>query len=180
MAHISREIHTITMSSYRRVLTADSASNPAPPNNEEAYYGKRKRSERISDKVYALAWVTVAGGTAIYTQFAQTLFSDDRIIRPLFNIGIALFFVNFILTIYLTVYLPQKFPKTPKFNVSASSPEFWGVYCPNVITSMFAIGAIASLLLVRSCFDIWGFLTPLIMTVIAMGVFYSLHFIPWW
>jgi hypothetical protein len=36
------------------------------------------------------------------------------------------------------------------------------------------------LLLVRACFPIWGFITPLILAVIAMGMFFSLHFVPWY
>jgi len=166
------------MSSYRRVATADAAASSAPSNNDEAY-GKRTRSERISDKMHALAWVVVAYCTASYTHFFPTLFTDDRIIRPIFNISMALFSVNVILTLYLTIYLPCKFPRSPTFNVSAASLEFWGVYCPRVIPIMTVCGVIGSFLMVRSCVGIWGFLTPLVIAVIAMGMFFSLHFIPW-
>lgn len=166
------------MSSYRRVATADATASSAPSNSDT--YGKRSRSERISDKVTSLVWVAVASGTASYTHFFPTLFTDDRIIRPIFNISLGLFALNFILTLYLTVYLPCKFPKTPNFNVSAASLDFWGVYCPRVIPVMIASGVIGSFLLMRACVPIWGFLTPLIMGVIAMGMFYSLHFIPWY
>eukprot|EP00574_Skeletonema_japonicum_P001836 CAMPEP_0201742594 /NCGR_PEP_ID=MMETSP0593-20130828/47403_1 /ASSEMBLY_ACC=CAM_ASM_000672 /TAXON_ID=267983 /ORGANISM="Skeletonema japonicum, Strain CCMP2506" /LENGTH=114 /DNA_ID=CAMNT_0048236951 /DNA_START=114 /DNA_END=455 /DNA_ORIENTATION=+ len=114
------------MSSYRRVATADAAASSAPPSNDEAYmYGKRTRSERISDKIQALAWVVVAICTASYTHFFPTLFADERIIRPIFNVSMALFTINVILTLYLTIYLPCKFPKSPTFNVRATSPEFW-------------------------------------------------------
>lgn len=168
------------MSSYRRVATADAAASSAPPSNDEAYmYGKRTRSERISDKIHALAWVVVAIFTASYTHFFPKLFADERIIRPIFNVSMALFAINIILTLYLTIYLPCKFPKSPTFNVKASSPEFWGVYCPRVIPIMIFNCVMGSFLMVRACVGIWGFLTPLIIAVIAMGMFFSLHFIPW-
>lgn len=166
------------MSSYRRVATADAVANSAPANNNEAY-GSRTRSERISDKLHALVWVVVAYFTASYTHFFPTLFTDDRIIRPIFNTSMALFSINVILTLYLTIYLPCKFPKTPTFKVSASSIEFWGVYCPTVIPIMTACGVIGSFLLVRACIPIWGFFTPLVLAFVAMGIFFSLHFIPW-
>jgi hypothetical protein len=172
--------------SYRRVATADASAargSEAPTNNnDDAFYGgtRRSRSERISDKFQALSWVVVAYFTASYTRFFPTIFTDDRIIRSVFNISIALFCINIILTIYLTIYLPCKFPKTPNLKVSASSIEFWGVYCPRVIPIMTACGIVGSLLLVRACFPIWGFITPLILAVIAMGMFFSLHFVPWY
>lgn len=167
------------MSSYRRVATADAAASSAPSNNDEAYGGTRTRSERISDKLHALVWVAVAYFTASYTHFFPTLFTDERIIRPIFNISMALFFINVILTLYLIIYLPCKFPRTPTFKVSASSPEFWGVYCPRVIPIMTACGVIGSFFMVRACVPIWGFFSPLILAIIAMGMFFSLHFIPW-
>ena len=169
------------MSSYRRVATADAAGarGSETPTNNEAAFGTtttRTRSERISDKLHALAWVVVAYFTASYTHFFHTIFTDDRIIRPVFNTSIALFSINVILTLYLIIYLPCRFRQSP---VSASSPEFWGVYCPSVIPVMTACGIVGSFLLVRACVPIWGFVTPLILAVIAMGMFFSLHFIPW-
>ncbi|KAL7450899.1 hypothetical protein ACHAWC_002755 [Mediolabrus comicus] len=128
--------------------------------------------------MHALAWVIVASLTASYTHFFHTIFTDARIIRHIFNTSMALFSINIILTIYLVVYLPFRFPPSPTFSVSASSPAFWGVYCPRVIPIMTACGIVGSFLLVRSCFPIWGFLTPLIIAVIAVGMFFSLHFIP--
>jgi len=40
------------------------------------------------------------------------------------------------------------------------------------------MGVIGSLLLVRACFPVWSFLTPLILGVVALGFFFSLHFVP--
>eukprot|EP00985_Skeletonema_marinoi_P021682 scaffold13408_cov153-Skeletonema_marinoi.AAC.5 len=137
------------MSSYRRVASADAAASSAPSNNDEAY-GKRTWSERISDKIHALAWVVVAYCTASYTHFFLTLFTDDRIIRPIFNISMALFSINVILTLYLTIYLPCKFPRSPTFNVSASSLEFWGAYCPRVIPIMTSLQWVCSSLFILS------------------------------
>ena len=165
-------------SSYRRVATS-SGEAPTTNNDEAVYETTRSRSERISDKLHALAWVIVASLTASYTHFFHTIFTDARIIRHIFNTSMALFSINIILTIYLVVYLPFRFRPSPTFKVSASSPEFWGVYCPRVIPIMTACGIVGSFLLVRSCFPIWGFLTPLIIAVIAVGMFFSLHFIPW-
>jgi len=89
-----------------------------------------------------------------------------------------LFVSNVILTAYLTVYLPYKFPTSDKYATHASSPKFWEAYCPNVIPTMTAFGVIGSFFLCRACFPVWGFLSPLILGVVALGMFFSLHFIP--
>jgi len=87
--------------------------------------------------------------------------------------------MNGILIVYLTVYLPFKYPTSNIHKVKASSPQFWEAYCPNIIPMMTVCGILGSFLLVRACYPVWGFLTPLILGVVALGLFFSLHFIPW-
>ncbi|KAL7468522.1 hypothetical protein ACHAXS_008752 [Conticribra weissflogii] len=177
------------MVTYRRVAsneqsTEGSALSREPPGNNDSLSTEplRSRSERISDKLHALAWVVLACGVSSYTQLIHKMFTDDRIIRPIFHIALGLFSINIILTIYLTVYLPHKFPdlssQSSKSKSSASSPAFWDVYCPRVIPSMTAFGVIGSFLLVRACYPVWGFSTPLILGIFGLGMFFSLHFIP--
>mmetsp|Transcript_15304 Transcript_15304/g.33068 ORF Transcript_15304/g.33068 Transcript_15304/m.33068 type:complete len:186 (+) Transcript_15304:157-714(+) len=181
--------------SYRRVATSDHADDAsASARNRERSSSSgdddanssssplRSRSERISDKLHALAWVVTAYFIASYTRLFHTLFTDERILRPIFHASLVLFAVNGVLTLYLTVYLPYiKFPKLSSSNtkLSASSSVFWDAYCPNVIPTMTASGVIGSFLLIRACYPVWGFLTPLILGIVALGAFFSLHFIPW-
>jgi len=124
-------------------------------------------------------WVVVAYAIASYTHLFHTIFTDKRILRPIFHLSLALFSINIVFTFYLTVYLPFKFPVSLKFKTPASSPAFWEVYCPRVIPIMTACGIVGSCLLVRACYPVWGFLAPFILGVVALGMFFSLHFIPW-
>lgn len=124
-------------------------------------------------------WVIAAYIIAAYTRLFHTIYTDDRIIRSILVIAIILFSINAVLIMYLTVYLPYKFPISDKHKVSASSPAFWEVYCPKVIPTMTACGVVGSFLLVRACFPIWGFFSPALLGVVALGLFFSLHFIPW-
>ncbi|KAL7526117.1 hypothetical protein ACHAXR_001324 [Thalassiosira sp. AJA248-18] len=174
------------MVTYRRVATSDQSDDAGArglSSDDESSSSSpsivRSRSERISDKLHALVWVLVAYAIASYTHLFHTVFTDERIIRPIFHASIVLFSINFVLTLYLTVYLPFKFPVTPIHKTPASSPKFWEVYCPRVIPTMTACGIIGSFLLVRACYPVWGFLTPFILGVVALGMFFSLHFIPW-
>lgn len=174
------------MVTYRRVSTDDAGSSNrarGQSSDDETTSSPsttvRSQSERISDKLHALAWVVVAYAISSYTRLFHTVFTDERIIRPIFHISIVLFSINIVLTLYLTVYLPFKFPVTPTHKTPASSPAFWEVYCPRVVPTMTACGIIGSFLLVRACYPVWGFLAPFILGVVALGMFFSLHFIPW-
>ena len=125
-------------------------------------------------------WVVVAYAIIVYTKLFHTIMTDDRILRPILYAAVTLLFaINGILIAYLTVYLPFKFPTSNIHKVKASSPQFWEAYCPNVIPIMTVCGILGSFLLVRACYPVWGFLTPLILGVVALGAFFSLHFIPW-
>ena len=108
----------------------------------------------------------------------HTIYADERILRPSLLISVILFSANVVVTLYLTVYLPYRFPTTDKHRTHASSPEFWEVYCPNVIPAMTAFGVIGSFFLCRACYPVWGFLAPFILGVVGLGMFFSLHFVP--
>ena len=129
-----------------------------------------------------VAWTVSAYFIARYTSLFHTILTDERILRPVLNTSIALFSINGMLIIYLTVYLPCiKFRQLKLANskISASSSAFWDVYCPRVIPTMTVCGLVGSFLLVRACYPVWGFLSPLILGWVALGAFFSLHFIPW-
>ena len=108
---------------------------------------------------FIVAWVIAAFAISSYTRLFHTLFTDDRILRPIFHASLALFSINVTLTMYLTVYLPFKFPQlsSSPSQTSASSSTFWDIYCPRVIPTMTACGVIGSFLLVRSCYPVVSF-----------------------
>ena len=131
-------------------------------------------------RLYQVAWTVSASFIAAYTRLFYTIFTDQRILRTLLHASIVLFSINAVLILYLTVYLPHiKFPKLSNSSISASSSAFWDVYCPRVIPIMTGCGVIGSFLLVRACYPVWGFLSPLLLGWVALGAFFSLHFIPW-
>eukprot|EP00581_Thalassiosira_minuscula_P017461 CAMPEP_0183731054 /NCGR_PEP_ID=MMETSP0737-20130205/34259_1 /TAXON_ID=385413 /ORGANISM="Thalassiosira miniscula, Strain CCMP1093" /LENGTH=153 /DNA_ID=CAMNT_0025963689 /DNA_START=13 /DNA_END=471 /DNA_ORIENTATION=+ len=149
---------------YRKVSTNDGGglserARGQSPEDESApdtsSNAVRSQSERIADKLHALAWVVVAYGISSYTHLFHTVLTDERILRPILHASIVLFSINIVLTIYLTVYLPFKFPVTSTHKTPASSPAFWEVYCPRVIPTMTAFGVIGSFLLVRACYPVW-------------------------
>lgn len=127
-----------------------------------------------------VAWTVSAYFIAHYTNLFPTIFTDERILRPVLNSSIVLFSINGVLILYLTMYLPCiKFRNLAGSKISASSSAFWDVYCPRVIPTMTVCGLFGSFLLVRACYPVWGFLTPLILGWVALGTFFGLHFIPW-
>lgn len=178
-----RDVVQTAMSAYRRVAVDEQrrgaqSSDDESTNSHAGAGPRRTRAERATDKLHALAWILAAYLTSSATHFFTTLWSDERIIRPLFYTAISMFAMNTLLLLYLTTYLPWRFPVDDTFTTPANTPKFWNVYCPRVIPTMTAMGVIGSLLLVRACFPVWSFLTPLILGVIALGFFFGLHFVP--
>ncbi|KAL3811053.1 hypothetical protein ACHAXA_004564 [Cyclostephanos tholiformis] len=156
------------------------------------------RSERISNKLHALVWVVSSLSLAKYTRLFATICNDERIYRPSLCVAISLYVANVVLTLYLIVYLPCRFPipsddddiddidididekrrNRRRRRTSASSPEFWRAYCPNVLSTMTIFGIVGSYLLCRACYPVWGFLSPFILGAVGLGFFYGLHFVP--
>ena len=127
----------------------------------------------------SVAWVIAATIVAHYTHLFPNLYSDTtRILRPLLHISLFLFGINIILTIYLTLYLPYKFPVSKLHKIPASTPAFWEAYCPNVIPTMTGCGILGMLLLVRAVYPVYGMASPLVLGVVGLGMFFSLHFVP--
>lgn len=173
------------MGPYRRVASADddrmgstSAADgveglSSPPNSSasNAIPSQRSRAERLSDKIHALVWMIAAYATAHVTQLPHTLLTSPRIFRPLFHVSLILFAIDAVLLFYLVAYLPRF------RNIKSSAT--WDVYCPRVIPAMTVCGVAGSLAMVRACWGVWGFLSPLVLGTVALGMFFSLHFIPW-
>eukprot|EP00903_Cladosiphon_okamuranus_P019603 g18028.t2 len=152
---------------YSKVSSAD-GSSPIT----EAEQSKRRRSQladRISNKLHALFWALV-GATVVYrTDFIRVLMEDERVDRVWFNIGVVCFSVNVVILAYLTVWLPH----VRGIKVS------WNVYSPRAIPAATVVGLICAVALNVSLWNVWGFLTPLILFAVFIGCLFSLHFVPW-
>jgi hypothetical protein len=180
---------------YRRVSSAEATAmeqehanantSTASSSNSSRGGGNSRRSlsERFSDKLWALGWVTVAALTAYATNFWTVilLLEDETSLaasmtqhfpnRSLLQVVALLFGIQTILVLYLTVYLPRV--------KGLTDSSAWEVYCPRVIPFMTVTGIVAGLLLIRATWPVWGFLSPLILGVQAMGCLFALHFLPW-
>jgi len=164
------------MATYRRISNDNSAQKSSPPSPSSSSSIRsqnttKTRSERISEKIHAAIWVGAALAVGKYTNFIETILTDPQILRPVLDVAFICIGINTILTIYLAFYLP--------WVKNIHSSDAWEVYCPRVIPTMTGVGLLAGILLIRACWPIWGFLSPLILGVEAMGALFFLHFIPW-
>jgi uncharacterized membrane-anchored protein YitT (DUF2179 family) len=149
---------------YRRVQAAEATA----ASGEQQQH---TRSDRISDKLYAVGWMAVALLVARWTDFFHVLLSSDRINRPILYIAIAGLGINTVLSLYLIVYLPKI--------VKLTDSSAWDVYCPRVVPTMCVVGVCCAIFLIRATWPVWGFLAPLLLGLQAMGALCALHFIPW-
>ncbi len=125
---------------------------------------------RLSDKIYALMWVLIALFTAKQTDTVSTVLSSPKPIRPVLHIAITQMVMNFILMLYLGIFLPKV--------KGLKSSEAWNVYCPRVIPFMTVNGLVLAFTLTRSLWPVYGFWTPFILGIEFMGLLFSSNFIP--
>lgn len=152
---------------YRKVSSSGSVSTTASSSSP----ANKSIGQRISDKAHALLWVLLAVFTAMKTDAIHIFLSSPTPIRPLLHVAVAQLTVNFVLMLYLGLYLP----KIKGVKESAA----WPVYCPRVIPFMTGNGILCFLFLMRSLWPAWGFLTPFILSILSMGLLFSSQFVPW-
>ena len=133
----------------------------------------RSLSERVQDKVIALAWVITAWMVSWFSKTWGVLRHPVQAgANPsLLQIVALLLGINTVLMMYLTVYLP-------KFKGLTDSSA-WEVYCPAVIPTMTGLGILAFILAIRALWPVWGFLAPLILSIQCLGLLFFLHFVPY-
>jgi hypothetical protein len=123
------------------------------------------------DKGIALLWFFLAFITHHKCHVSTTLFSkDSHALQQLLQVVALLLGVQVVLATYLCVYLPY-------FKQLDSSA--WPVYCPRVIPTASGLGVLMVVLLIRACWPVWGFLTPLILGIQFMGLLFVSQLIPW-
>jgi hypothetical protein len=140
----------------------------------------RTVSERIMDKVVAAGWVLLAALVFHYTDSVHVyciLPSDDHVAPPkktanihllqLVMIGLG---INTVLFLYLLLYLP--------YIKGLNDSSAWDVYCPRIIPTITITSVVLFILLIRATWPVWGFLSPLIIGIEAVGSLFVCHFIP--
>ena len=134
--------------------------------------------------------------TGYQTDIIETFLSSSKPIRPLLHLAITQLTINFILMIYLGVYLPKIRLKGIKnkhshghgydnVNVNVNSEGsggigvLWSVYCPRVIPFMTANGLVCFCVMLRGLWPVYGFLTPFVLAIEFIGLLFLTEFIPW-
>ena len=85
------------------------------------------------------------------------------------NLAVLLFFCNIGIFLYLAVWLP--------YVMKITAP--WDVYCPNMIPTATGLGVTSLILAMIAFWPVWGMLSPLFIVILAIGLLFSAHFIPW-
>lgn len=115
-------------------------------------------------------WVAFAVIIARVTDTPNIILSSSEPIRPLLHIAITQLTINFLLMLYLGVYLSKV--------KGLTDSKAWNIYCPRIIKFMTLNGLITVYTLTRSLWPVWGFLTPLVLSIEFVGLLFSTHFIP--
>lgn len=160
------------VSSEEPVASTDSATSiPAATASSTAV--SRTVSERLMDKAIAAIWVSIAVAVSYWTDtIPMLLHPGNNAILGLVQLSAVGFGISTVLVLYLTIYLP--------YCKGLTDSSAWPVYCPRVIPTITITGVATSLCLVRAVWPAWGILAPLILGIQALGLLFTLHFIPVW
>jgi len=116
-------------------------------------------------------WVSMALFTVKKTDTVGIILSSSKPIRTLLHISITQITINFILMLYLGIFLPKI--------KGIKDAQAWSIYCPRVIPFMTGNGCICVFTLIRSLWPVWGFMTPFVLGVEFMGFLFAMQFVPW-
>ena len=165
---------SMSTSRFRRLPLQDEDHDNDEAEAEEGIVSaeerKARRAERVSVKLHALLWLA-ASGVAVYASDFIPLLTAS--LRDGSNISLHAALIclsaNLLIMLYLTLYLPLiKRVTLP-----------WEVYCPRLIPISTALGLLTFLFLIIAFWQYYGLLTPFIILLLAMGLLFSTHFIPW-
>jgi hypothetical protein len=160
--------------------TSPTSSSPPPDRDIQAPQNVPSRTvlEKVTDKAMAAVWVLVAvlvmhwtDSLRVFLLRSSTTTTSSKTANPMLMQCVAIGFgINTVLVLYLIVYLP--------YVKGLHDSSAWDVYCPRIIPTITLTSVITAGLLIRATWSVWGFLSPLILGIEAMGCLFLLHFIP--
>ncbi len=103
--------------------------------DEEEGVQRDSVAERIRNKLHALAWALVGGGVLYWTNLVKVALFDDRVNRFWFNLATICSAANFIILLYLTVWLTH----VKRVTIP------WNIYCPRAIPSITILGVVCGI-----------------------------------
>ena len=156
----------MTPRSYTQVPTS---SDQLEVDAEQAKKNRNKKLDQISSKVHALIWVAIAIALVIRLDVWNVVLNDPRVNRVALNLSVFSFAANVTICLYLTFWLP--------FVKKNNLP--WEVFCPRMIPTATALGLTCMGSSIIAMWSVWGFLSPVIIFFLLLGLMMSSHFIPW-
>lgn len=163
MSSRSRRMNSPT---YKQVPTS---SDQADANAEQAKKIRTKTLDQVSAKVHALFWVATAIALIFYLDIGNVVLNDVRVNRVALNLAVFSFFSNVTICLYLIFWLPYVKKNTLP----------WEVFCPRMIPTATALGLTCIISAILAMWPVWGFLSPLIIFFLCLGLMMFSHFIPW-
>eukprot|EP00457_Paulinella_chromatophora_P022573 gb/GEZN01025541.1/.p1 GENE.gb/GEZN01025541.1/~~gb/GEZN01025541.1/.p1 ORF type:complete len:163 (+),score=10.03 gb/GEZN01025541.1/:26-514(+) len=136
---------------------------------------KRARKE-LMDKtnryIHALGWVGAAIFVVVYSNIWEILLQDSRVIRKVLYLGAFSGGTVFSIIIYLTISERCRTGMKLTDDLNKTHPRHIQVAAASSVLCWFCF--------VIACWPVWKFMTPVIMTVISMGLILSTNFLPNW
>ncbi|KAI0231453.1 hypothetical protein LSAT2_018151 [Lamellibrachia satsuma] len=116
-----------------------------------------------------ILWLVAAAATLYYLEFVTTAFSDPRVHRVWFNVGVILISINITIALFLIIYL--------SFIKKVDSEE-WETRYPAAIpiaTGCFCFGALC---VTVGLWPVWNLLTPVFLFILFMGFVVIVTMVP--
>ena len=124
--------------------------------------------EAAANKLHALIWIATDVVLLYATDFFSKCFHDDRVNRAAFNLGIISLVVFTVLILYASIWLPY----VKKVTIDVQ------IYAPRLIPVATVFGVIASLGFIIGLWPVFGFFTPVILSINFFAFIMVSHFLP--
>ena len=150
-------------------------SNEESKDREELVHSSMRRVvkrnaniEAVSNKLHALVWIATDAVLLYATDFFYKCFHDDRVNRAAFNLGVVSLVVFSVLILYASLWLPY----VKKVTIDVQ------IYAPRLIPVATVFGVIASFAFMIGLWPVFGFFTPIILSINFFAFIMISHFLP--
>ncbi len=123
----------------------------------------------LETKIFAFLSIAFACAMIYYSNFFKVLYEHDKIDNFYFYISILCYTISISVILFLSFYLPY---------FRNINEDQWELLYPNLIPTATLTGVIGMISLIISVWNVWGWLSIIIVISFKLGFVMTAHFTP--
>jgi len=126
------------------------------------------RAQRANSILQSLGWLGAAAFIIYYSSMWRVITTDSRVNSFFLQVGFVSMAAQALIFLYATVFLPFRVGRVDDYMVS----------CPRAVYASIANGLLIWIAFVIALWPIWGFFTPVMLTIIGFAAILSPNLVP--